>query len=189
MIQGIIFDCFGVLYRSSFDEIEQRCPGENLAALRDVRLQRDRGYMDYETYLAAIAELIGSTIDEARAITESAHVRSEPMFGLLDSIDRERYRVGMLSNIGDATIQQLFSEQELSEQFDAVVLSYLEGIIKPDPAIFELMATRLDLLPEECVMIDDIESNCEGARRAGMQAIWHRESEQTASEIKKLIQL
>lgn len=187
MIRGIIFDCFGVLYRSSFDEIEQRCPGENRAALRDIRLQRDRGYMDYEAYLVAIAELIGSTIDEARAITESAHVRSEAMFELLDSIDREQFRVGMLSNIGDATIQQLFSEQELKERFDGVLLSYQEGIIKPDPAIFELMATRLDLLPEECVMIDDIERNCEGARRAGMRAIWHRSNEQTESEVKKLI--
>jgi HAD superfamily hydrolase (TIGR01509 family) len=45
------------------------------------------------------------------------------------------------------------------------------GIRKPDPEIFRRAARDLGLSPAECLLVDDREVNCEGARSVGMQAL------------------
>jgi putative hydrolase of the HAD superfamily len=186
MIRAVVFDCFGVLYRSSADELYDRCPEVARDELHDIRLQRDRGIMSYREYLEAAALLLKIPTEEVRAITEQAHVRNQGLFDYIVSLDRSRYKVGMLSNIGDTTIGQLFSHDELDGFFDATVFSYEVGMVKPDPAIYQLMCQRLGCDPEESIMIDDIERNCEGARAIGMQAIVHQSNTETLHVLNNL---
>jgi len=58
------------------------------------------------------------------------------------------------------------------QQFDEVILSSDVDLAKPEIAIFELMADRLGVEPNECIMIDDTALNVEAAKNAGMQGIW-----------------
>ena len=51
------------------------------------------------------------------------------------------------------------------------------------------MATQLGLLPEECIMIDDVAANIEGAKTAGMQGIVYQSNEQTARDVEQLVAL
>lgn len=53
---------------------------------------------------------------------------------------------------------------------DAEVISGAEGIVKPDPAIYALMAARMDLAPEELFFLDDSPRNVEAAIACGWQA-------------------
>lgn len=186
MIQAIIFDCFGVLYRSSADELYNRCAPDKRGALHDIRLQRDRGHLHYEEYLQATADLLDASKEEVREITESSHVRNQVLFDYIRSIDRNKFKVGMLSNIGDTTVNQLFSDEELHELFDATVLSYEVGMIKPDPAIFRLMAARLGVSEDTCVMIDDGENNCVGAQDVGMSAVHFTTNEEVLAQLGEL---
>ena len=39
---------------------------------------------------------------------------------------------------------------------------------KPQPEIYRLGAERAGLAPEECVFVDDLRENCEGAEAVGM---------------------
>jgi FMN phosphatase YigB (HAD superfamily) len=57
------------------------------------------------------------------------------------------------------------------EKFDGVVVSGLEGLVKPDPRIYRVFCERYGLAPESCVFIDDSEPNVVAARKFGMQAI------------------
>jgi putative hydrolase of the HAD superfamily len=59
----------------------------------------------------------------------------------------------------------------LDELFDTVVDSSEVGLRKPNPAIFRLTCERLGVAPERAVLLDDIESNLEGARGAGLRGI------------------
>ena len=68
------------------------------------------------------------------------------------------------------------------------MLSYREGIAKPNPEIFTLAAERLGVAPSECVMIDDIAANCEGAEVAGMQSILHTQNNLTISKLTTLLE-
>ena len=55
--------------------------------------------------------------------------------------------------------------------FDVVVESAKEGIRKPDPAIYELVCTRLEVEPPSCVFLDDLGVNLKPARAMGMTTI------------------
>lgn len=61
--------------------------------------------------------------------------------------------------------------------FDAVCLSFDEGIQKPDPAIFERCIERLGVEADACLYVGDGGSNeLEAAQRLGMQvvqAVWY----------------
>ncbi|MEO6636401.1 MAG: HAD family phosphatase [Devosia sp.] len=72
------------------------------------------------------------------------------------------------------------------EQFDGIVVSGLEGLVKPDPRIFSLFCDRYALAPESCVFIDDSDVNVASARKFGMHAIHFTEPKALRLELIKL---
>ena len=69
---------------------------------------------------------------------------------------------------------------------DGGILSYQEKLIKPDPAIYQLLLARYGLKADECVFLDDTERNVVEAVRQGMAGILFRGREQAEEELKKL---
>ena len=55
--------------------------------------------------------------------------------------------------------------------FDVVVESAIEGLRKPDPAIYKLVCARLGVEPSEAVFLDDLGVNLKSARALGMITI------------------
>lgn len=172
MIRGIIFDCFGVLYGGSLPTLISMCPPERLEDLRDINKRADYGFITTEEYAAALGEILSLPYEEVVKIFHAKHIRNDELINFVKELHKD-YKTAMLSNVGTETIERLFSQAELDEMFDTVVLSYQEHIAKPNPEIFALTAARLGLSAGECVMIDDLESNCDGAEIAGMQSIQH----------------
>jgi putative hydrolase of the HAD superfamily len=66
--------------------------------------------------------------------------------------------------------------------FDVVVDSAFVGVRKPESRIYELTLERLGVRAGAALLIDDIEVNCEAARKLGMRAVWFRETEQAIEE-------
>ncbi|PRX50479.1 HAD superfamily hydrolase (TIGR01493 family)/HAD superfamily hydrolase (TIGR01509 family)/HAD superfamily hydrolase (TIGR01549 family) [Prauserella shujinwangii] len=75
-------------------------------------------------------------------------------------------RVGVLSNIA-FDIRPAFTERGLDAYVDDFVLSFEEGAIKPDPALFRVLLDRLDVAPEHALMVGDSEEADGGARALG----------------------
>lgn len=75
-------------------------------------------------------------------------------------------RVGVLSNIA-FDIRPAFRARGLDRYVDAFVLSFEEGVIKPDPAIFRVALDRLGAAAEETLMIGDSEQADGGAKALG----------------------
>jgi putative hydrolase of the HAD superfamily len=71
----------------------------------------------------------------------------------------------------------------VDEIFDVVVDSAFVGSRKPEPRIYEITLERLGAAPETALFIDDVELNCEGARKLGIAAIRFRSTEETIGEI------
>ena len=59
-------------------------------------------------------------------------------------------------------------------------------MIKPDPAIYQLLMSRYDLKPWESVFLDDTPVNVQAARELGMQGIVFQNLEQARNELEKL---
>ena len=75
---------------------------------------------------------------------------------------------------------------EFLEYVDGGILSYRDGVIKPDPAIYRLLLDRYSLNPEECVFLDDIQKNLDAAKAFGIHTILFRSMEQAREELRAL---
>jgi putative hydrolase of the HAD superfamily len=116
------------------------------------------------------SRLIGLPVDEIRDIISKQEVRNAQMLAYVKQL-RKTYRTAMLSNVGRGSIERLFGANELKDLFDAVVLSSEIGMTKPSIEAYEYAASQLDLTASECIMIDDIPFNVEGAEMAGMRGV------------------
>ena len=112
--------------------------------------------------------------------------RNEPLLKFIDN-SKSKYDMALLSNISAQGLIDRIPQTDLDTYFKVVVASEEVGIAKPDPRIYELAANRLGVMPAECIMIDDREDYCSGAKVAGMQAIQYRHFDQFFDELAVLI--
>jgi putative hydrolase of the HAD superfamily len=187
MIRGVIFDCFGVLYGGSYQALQALCAPDDLDELQDLNRQADYGFITSDEYIHSVAILVGKTDQEIGEIFRAKHVRNDELIAYVATL-RRHCKVALLSNVSSGIIEQLFPEGELETLFDEIILSYEEHVVKPNPAVFHLTAERLKLRPEECVMVDDLPENCEGAEVAGMETIEHTTNERTIELLSKKLQ-
>lgn len=111
---------------------------------------------------------------------------NDALFAYIENDLKPACKIGLLSNVGSDILHELFSDEQVA-LFDEKVLSYQIGAVKPDPFAYETAATRLGVLPEECVFIDDLERFCVAAEDVGMKAIWHTDTKQTINKIEELL--
>lgn len=57
------------------------------------------------------------------------------------------------------------------QSFDGVVVSAHERLIKPDPAIFQVLFDRYGLTGCDCIFVDDSAKNIAAAEQAGMKTV------------------
>lgn len=84
-----------------------------------------------------------------------------------------KYKLGLLSN-GDSKSQHAkIKKVDVAKYFDEIIVSGDYGVHKPDKRIFEIMANKLGVNCNECLMIGDVFSNdILGADNAGMIPLW-----------------
>lgn len=186
MIRALIFDCFGVLYTGSFSALRELCPDEKWSAAEDLNKQADYGYITRADYLVQMAELVGMTAADLDNLLMKRHVRNEQLISYIRE-QKLTYKIGLLSNVSDSLVDRLFTQQEIDDIFDVVVYSYQEHITKPNPEIFVRAALQLDCLPSECIMVDDLDENCEGAEEAGMHSVMHEQNTTTIAQITEIV--
>lgn len=187
-IKAIIFDCFGVLIMPGRTLLYQSFPNFK-TDISDLEHQSDYGIITRQQFNYSIADLVGITPAEVKSKYYDTNTRNQSAIDLVRELKASgQYKIGLLSNVGRGWLNDYFSDDELAELFDAVVLSSHVGMIKPDPAIFELTASNLDVEPFECVMIDDILANIDGAQIADMQGIVFTSTDQTRSELGHIIE-
>lgn len=187
MIKGIIFDCFGVLTTDGWLPFKAEHFGhdpELLEQATSLNQQVDSGLLSYYDGVVAVAKLSGMPESTVHAALE-ANVPNTQLFDYMRGLKAD-YKLGLLSNAGANWLDKLFGA-ERTALFDAIALSYETGVIKPSPRAYEIIADRLGLLPEECVLIDDQERFCTGAKENGMQAVWYKNFDQAKAELEAML--
>ena len=185
-VKAIIFDCFGVLYTDGKSRIVELCPPENRQALDDVFLQADYGFISSDEFSEAAADLLGISRADLAAATEGLYRRNEPLIQKVREY-RQQYKIGLLSNVNESFVDDLFSSEEQAALFDTVVLSSKVGMVKPSTDIYLLTAERLGVEPSECIMTDDLEKNVAGAESAGMKGVLFTSTGELDARIRELL--
>ena len=93
------------------------------------------------------------------------------------------YRVLYLSNISEKLFYDCSEELDFVNQMDGGILSFEAKMIKPDMEIYERIVKKFQLKPENCVFIDDRETNMRSAEKAGMNTIQFTSYEDTQRKL------
>ena len=173
MIKAIVFDCFGVLVTDALEAIvgELRATDPDTAAqIISTVAAANKGIISTEVSRTNISALLGLTKDEYVSKIRSGEVKNRELLDYILQL-RAQYKVALLSNISSQGLEVRFNSVDQAKYFDTAVASSVIGYAKPEAKAYEITADRLGVRPSECVLVDDREEYCDGARRIGMPAI------------------
>lgn len=169
MIKVVFFDCFGVLMLTSQQSLEALYP-KQAARLTELSHQADAGFLERVDLVEQVAELLSITVEDANELLSHGYHVNQKLTGYIRELKKYGYKIGLISNLGSGWFDT-YVPSDTKALFDDVVVSGDVGMVKPYPEIFKLACSRFGVDPENSVFIDDIASNCEGARSVGMSAI------------------
>jgi HAD superfamily hydrolase (TIGR01509 family) len=186
MIKAVIFDCFGVLTSDGWLPFAEKYFGGNTELKReahDLNKRVDKGMLGYDEFVHEVAKLAAINVTTAHKAIES-NIANTALFDYISELKKE-YKIGMLSNAGANWLKDLFTTEQIA-LFDATVLSFETGHIKPEPAMYHMICDKLEVQPNEAVFIDDIERYVTGATDIGMLGIWYKNTEQLKRDLQTL---
>ena len=196
-MRGLLVDFGGVLTSNVFESFRAFCSAEGLDPDAFVRLFREdpgavatlrrveRGELDEDEFASIVCERLG--VADSEGFVDRLFAGMRPDDAMVEAVRRARaggIRTGLISNsLGSGR----YDRAAFPELFDGVVISGEVGLHKPEPEIYELGAERVGLQPAECVFVDDLRENCEGAEAVGMTAVLHRGADSTLPELERLL--
>jgi putative hydrolase of the HAD superfamily len=197
-VRGLLVDFGGVLTTNVFESFRQFCTREGLDpdAVKQLFRERgegldllrklERGEVTQDEFSPRFGALLG--VEDTTDLPRRLFAGVSPDVPMVEAVKRAKstgVKTGLISNSwGD---RDQYDRDSFPVMFDAVVISGEVGMNKPDPEIFRLGAERVALPPEECVFVDDLQENCDGAEAVGMTAILHRGAEGTLAELERLL--
>lgn len=90
---------------------------------------------------------------------------------LIEELKIQRYEIYGLTNWSMETFPEAREHFGILQMIDRYVVSGAEGLVKPDPRLFQVLLDRYGLKAEECIFIDDNPDNVDAARQMGMEGI------------------
>lgn len=195
MIRAVLFDMFETLVtlfegRTCFGEDIARDAGLPEDAFRKewhaIEKDRSTGKYTIEEGLTLVLERLGAYSEEtvrqaARkrrdALQDTFSAIPEASLALLRALKEKGIKTGLITNTFSDE-RDMIRACPLFPYFDAAMISYEQGVCKPDPAIYRAAVRALGVEPEECLYVGDGGSReLYAARDAGMRAVqaaWFR---------------
>jgi HAD superfamily hydrolase (TIGR01509 family) len=189
-IKAIIFDCFGVLVNDRWLPFRQKYFGNDLeksAEAKSLRRQADSGQITRQEFVRCIATLAGRDEEYVSAEIDSSlsKLTDQDILAYIAEL-KPNYKIGFLSNAGWNLLSSLFTPEQV-KLFDKVAISCETGFVKPDHRAYTDIASMLETPIEQCLLIDDQPTYCEGAREVGMQSIKYEGLENLKKDLKVIL--
>jgi 2-haloacid dehalogenase len=134
-------------------QVDQGRPLAEIVAERIAEFPQHRGLI--EAYSTRYTETIPGPVPGSFELVEALHARQVPLFAI--------------TNFGAEFWEQFRPQWPVLDLFGDIVVSGIEKLHKPDPAIFALSAKRFGLAPAVMLFIDDNPANTAAAAECGWQ--------------------
>jgi 2-haloacid dehalogenase len=122
-----------------------------------------------EAFGKRFGEMIAGAIDGSVDVLAELKARGVPIYAITnwsaETFLPQRHRFAFLS------------------WFDGIVVSGMEGVMKPDPRIFQILCERHGVAPESAVFIDDVAANAAAASALGIHGIHFLSPDQLRREL------
>jgi len=134
--------------------------------------QAQLGRITLEEFWADVGHRLGLDLPAITRFRKQfwAGDRLDPqLFVLIRQLRKQGYYTLLLSN-GPAAKYQELVELGVGNDFDEMVLSGREGVMKPDAAAFHIALERFGASAEDAIFVDDSRENVVAARELGMHS-------------------
>lgn len=180
MIRAIIFDIGGVvMFPGTLFEVRERLApflGVSAEKSKDAVLRAwqlwKTGKIDADEFFKRVLNdlNLAKSINKLRELTFSSNTLNKEIVPVLQSL-RKNYKVIAITNHAKEWFEEEIKNYKVDTYFDYIVTSYEAGIAKPDPKIYWMALNKYDLVPSECIFVDNMERNTIAAEKLGIKSI------------------
>lgn len=179
-IQWILFDVGGVIVKFILSKPEGYTFKSRYFTQKDLEgFFYTKDYTNYMLGLLSHEQFIGRYLNKKKMdldVDEFNEIVKEditPMEGMEPLIQKlaQKYKIGLATNEGKVLTKFKVEKSGVMQHLSKVVPSYLIREIKPHEAFFRKMLESLHAKPEECIFVDDMKENIEGAEKVGIKSI------------------
>jgi HAD superfamily hydrolase (TIGR01509 family) len=195
MVRSVISDLGKVIlfFDNSifFRKLAEFCPftamdiAERVHKNRDLIRSFDTGKISPDGFYREVIKRLDARVDQKTFFTLYCDIFSlnTPVLDVLAGL-RGRYKLILLSNTDIKRfgfIRDSFPEIFIFEEY---VLSFEVGYLKPHPQIYKKALKKAEARAEECVFIDDLEENIEGAKKVGLETLLYKPQTDLKAELR-----
>ena len=182
MIKAVIFDMDGVISDTqklhaqvdsqilseyeiiiSPDELSDRFAGVRNEDYFDVLLREKGQPYDLKAILKDKWERILKLTDSIEAIPGAIN--------LLKLLSENKLLLALASSSNTQYVMTVLNKLKITKYFSAIITGDMVTNGKPYPEVFLLAASKMNVSPEDCLVIEDGKSGMEAAKKAGMKCI------------------
>ena len=149
-------------------------------------VEYDKGNLSNDEIIARFVENdpeIKSQIEDAFKNIDGIILKREKTIPWIRALKAAGYKVLYLSNFSKQALEGCPDAMAFLDETDGGILSYREHVVKPDPAIYNLLVSRYGLTPSRTVFIDDTPVNIEAAQNLGWKGIIYHDYNQVVDEL------
>ncbi len=142
-------------------------------SMEDCIREKQAQYPEYEQavelYRSKWREMLTDEVPGMREVISELRARNYDIFGL--------------TNWSMETFPEARAHFGILQMIDRYVVSGAEGLVKPDPRLFQVLLDRYGLKSEDCSFVDDNPDNVAAAKGMGMQGILFTNAETLRKEL------
>lgn len=197
-MKNIIFDFGGVLIDWNPDRVYRPyfgCDDDLARFYQETKIlfhncEMDRGW-PYDQALAMLSTRFPHYAEPLKMWKTQWHkMIGGPIQGTVDllwELKRAGYRLFGLTNWAAETFPFVYYTYDFFQIFEDIVVSGREGVIKPEPEIFQLCLQRNQIAASDSVFVDDNIDNIGAARSLGIHSIQFENPEQLRAAFLKIL--
>lgn len=183
MIRNVIFDLGNVLVDVDYSRFMKRLFGEGVTEEKYnsffigdkyLKMGYESGRITTEEFIDICIGSLGLKMSAAEFADAFNDVFSEikPMSEFVRKLAAEKkYNLYLLSNTSPLHFERSLKDYDYIGLLRECAVSYKLHALKPGPEIYQKALTLFNVSADECVFIDDLILNCEGARCEGIKSI------------------
>lgn len=197
MIKNVIFDIGNVIAFVDndsyfYDYLKANNSDINLCSKitsDNMWLKLDAGLVTYEEAINYYVD----KLDDRQAIEyvfkhwPEAMQLNNKVYETIKYLKNHDYNVYFLTNINEYCFNYILNECDFIQLGDGYVASYEANVNKPDFKIFETLFNKFDLVPEECIYLDDNKSNYHAGLELGLHSIHFTDVETGLKQLGELL--
>ncbi|MCR1898321.1 HAD family phosphatase [Irregularibacter muris] len=152
-------------------------------------IELDRGTMEVTRAKEVIGKRIPHYQKQVEEVLDTWHELMVPIMGTVDIMNKlreKKYNIYLLSNMNDKIFDIVHKKYKFLREVDGEVISAHVKLLKPQREIYQEIIQKYNLTPSQCIFIDDMKPNAQGAEKVGIRGIHFISPQQLEAELKEL---